>query len=74
MNQANLIDTEFALLSHEVKKTRVCVFVLLENGVALWFVYSTCKHTYIFINPRSHMTLQDAKTVSDEIEKGAKEN
>ena len=30
-------------------------------------------HTYIFINPRSHMTIQDAKTVSDEIEKGGKE-
>ena len=29
-------------------------------------------HTYIFINPRSRMTIQDAKTVSDEIEKGAK--
>ena len=26
-------------------------------------------HTYIFINPRSHVTIQDAKTVSDEIEK-----
>ena len=32
-------------------------------------------HTYahIFIYPRSHMTIQDAKTVSDEIEKGGKE-
>ena len=29
-------------------------------------------HTYIFINPRSHVTIQDAKTVSDEIEKEAK--
>ena len=28
-------------------------------------------HTYIFINPRSHMTIQDAKTVSGEIEKKA---
>ena len=27
---------------------------------------------YIFISPRSHVTIQDAKTVSDEIEKGAK--
>ena len=37
---------------------------------------STCTegHTYIFINPRSRMTIQDAKTVSDEIEKGAKKN
>ena len=31
-------------------------------------------HTYIFINPKSRMTIQDAKTVSDEIEKGAKKN
>ena len=30
-------------------------------------------HSYIFINPRSHMTIQDAKTVSDKIEKGGKE-
>ena len=30
-------------------------------------------HTYIFINPRSRM-IQDAKTVSDEMEKGAKKN
>ena len=29
-------------------------------------------HTYIFINPRSHVTIQDAKTVSGEIEKEAK--
>ena len=29
-------------------------------------------HTYIFINPRSHVTIQDPKTVSDEIEKEAK--
>ena len=28
--------------------------------------------TYIFINPRSHVTIQDAKTVSGEIEKEAK--
>ena len=36
---------------------------------------ATCTyiHTYIFINPRSHMTIQDAKTVSDKIEKGGKE-
>ena len=32
----------------------------------------THTYTYIFINPRSHVTIQDAKTVSDEIEKGAK--
>ena len=31
-------------------------------------------HTYIFINPGSRMTIQDAKTVRDEIEKGAKKN
>ena len=33
-------------------------------------------HTYIFsfINPRSQVTIQDAKTVSDEIEKEAKKN
>ena len=31
-------------------------------------------HTYIFINPRNRMTIQDAKTVSDEIEKGAMKN
>ena len=30
-------------------------------------------HTYIhFINPESHVTIQDAKTVSGEIEKEAK--
>ena len=29
-------------------------------------------HTYTFINPRSHVTIQDAKTVSGEIEKEAK--
>ena len=28
-------------------------------------------HTYIFINPRGRATIQDTKTVSDEIEKGA---
>ena len=28
--------------------------------------------TYIFIDPRRRMTIQDAKTVSDEIDKGAK--
>ena len=41
------------------------------------FTFRSCKYnlrgtyidiTYIFINPRSHMTIQDAKTVSDEIE------
>ena len=31
-------------------------------------------HTYIFINPRSHLTVQDAKTGSSEIEKEAKKN
>ena len=31
-------------------------------------------HTFFSINPRSRMTIQDAKTVSDEIEKGAKKN
>ena len=30
-------------------------------------------HTYLFINPRSCVTIQDARTVSDEIEKGAKQ-
>ena len=35
-------------------------------------VWAACGHAYIFINPRSRMTIQDAKTVSDEIEKGAK--
>ena len=32
----------------------------------------TYMHTYIFINPRNR--IQDAKTVSDEIEKGAMKN
>ena len=32
----------------------------------------THTYTYIFINPRSHVTIQDAKTVSGEIEKEAK--
>ena len=31
-------------------------------------------HTYIFINPRIHMNIQDARTVSGEIEKEAKKN
>ena len=31
-------------------------------------------HTYIFINPRSRVTIQDTKTVSDKIEKGEKFN
>ena len=30
--------------------------------------------TYIFINPRSRMAIQDAKTVSGKIEKGTKKN
>ena len=31
-------------------------------------------HTYMFNNPRSQETIQDTKTVSDEIEKEPKEN
>ena len=31
-------------------------------------------HVYIFNNPRSRMTIQDAKTASDETKKGAKKN
>ena len=33
---------------------------------------NTVIHTYIFIKPRSHVTIQDAKTVRGEIEKEAK--
>ena len=37
-------------------------------------IADTCTHCVpIFINPRSHMTIQDAKTVRNEIEKGGKE-
>ena len=32
------------------------------------------QRTYIFINPRGHVTIQDAKTVSGEIEKEAKKS
>ena len=37
-----------------------------------WLI--TYIHVTIFINPRSHMTIQNVKRVSDEIEKGAKKN
>ena len=40
--------------------------------ILVWHDIHTYIHTYIFINPRSHVTIQDAKKVSDEIEKGAK--
>ena len=46
-------------------------------GVAIWrtlnnLTKDTHIHTHHFINPRSHVTLQDAKTVNGEIEKEAK--
>ena len=38
---ANLNDTESALLSHEMRES-VWVFILIENGVALWLLYNFC--------------------------------
>ena len=38
MHETNLNDTELALLPGGMKKS-VCVFMLVGNGVALWFVY-----------------------------------
>ena len=37
-------------------------------------VHTYTVHTYILNKPRSRETMQDTKTVSDEIEKGAKIN
>ena len=34
-------------------------------------IHTCTYYTGIFINPRSRMTIQDAKTVSGKIEKGA---
>ena len=37
MHETNLNDTESTLLPGRMKKT-VCVFMLVENGIALWLV------------------------------------
>ena len=38
MHETNLNDTESALLPEGMKKS-VCVFMLVENGVAVWLGY-----------------------------------
>ena len=45
------------------------VNLLLRGYIPRFLTYI---HTYIFINTRSNVTIQDAKTVSGEIEKEAK--
>ena len=41
-----------------------CVFIAFIEFGSHQYIFI---HTYIFNNPRSRMTIQDAKTVSDEI-------
>ena len=45
--QANLHDTESAFSSQEMRGKRVCVFILIENGLALWLLYNN-KLTSVF--------------------------
>ena len=62
MRRQNAADPSAAVLSKPLKD--FCCEAFIHTYI----------HTYIFINPRSHVTIQDAKTVSDGIEKGAKKN
>ena len=55
----------------------ILLFVFVVFNIARIGPYCNTKlelllHTYIFINPRSRVTVQDTKTVSDKTEKGAR--
>ena len=56
-----------SITSHITCNTRNVIYMVRCNRYIHTYI-----PTYIFINPRSHMTIQDAKTVSGEIEKEAK--
>ena len=60
MRRQNAADPSAAVLSKPLKD--FCCEAFIHTYI----------HTYIFINPRSHVTMQDAKTVSGETEKEAK--
>ena len=78
----------FLSCKHRKEKPHIIILVTLETKnsgqnvsptplIITQFVTYECHlqiHTYNFINPGSCMTIRDAKTVSDETEKGAKKN
>ena len=68
--QVSIDNANHAGVSHAYIHTYIHTYIQTDRQTDR----QTYINIYIFINPRSRVTIQDAKTVSDEIEKGTKKN